>query len=223
MRKSIGVAACFLLIVPHLMAQSGSSKHKTDFKISIPLVYNTGFFNYDHNNRKRVNETRGFGVGAGLSHSWGTHAITLAGNYQFGQNLLLAESKELKSNQHHTENLFFDLNYSRKINNRINLIGGIGVGKYKYMLRNIFDGNFLDLDSSFQKNDYVMGPNVGIELMLNKFLSADILYRSGLISFGAGHYFHNVSLGFNVYPLRIKGNLPKRERPGQPFRNRRKN
>ncbi|MCH5720519.1 hypothetical protein [Niabella hibiscisoli] len=218
MRKTIFLLFV-LLSTSVLHSQSQSYKGKTGFAISLPLVYNTQYFDYSHFRNRKVNRTRIIGIGASLYRSLGKDAVSFGASYQFNIDPELAQAKGYQSSRQHVENLAFDFLYNKSIHRNIKLLGGIGLSRYRYILKDIWlKPTDLGKDSSYKKNDFVVGPNLGVQFRINNFLSTSLIYRPGIISLNSKHYFHNISLSFDIHPLHIKGSVPKRERPVPKFR-----
>jgi len=218
MRKII-CALSVLLFTTVVNAQSKSYSGKTGFAISVPLVYNTQYFDYSHFRNRKVNRTRILGIGASLYRSLGKDAVLFGASYQFNIDPELVQSKGHQSSRQHVENLIFDFLYNKSIHRNMKLLGGIGLSRYKYTLKDIWlSPADLGNDSSYKKNDFVIGPNLGVQVRLNNFLSTSLIYRPGIISLNSKHYFHNISLSFDIHPLHVKGNVPKKERPMPKFR-----
>ena len=213
MRKIICVLSVLLFTI-NVNAQSQSHSGKTGFAISVPLVYNTQYFDYSHFGNRKVNRTRILGIGASMYKSLGKDAVSLGASYQFNIDPELVQTKEYQSSRQHVENLAFDFLYNKSIHRNIILLGGIGLSRYKYILKDIeLKPTDLGKDSTYSKNDFVVSPNLGVQFRLNNFLSTSLVYRPGIISLNSKHYFHNISLSFDIYPLSVKGNVPKKERP----------
>ncbi|MGE9312771.1 hypothetical protein ACLOAU_14065 [Niabella sp. CJ426] len=213
MRKIICTLSV-LLFTTVVNAQSKSYSGKTGFAISVPLVYNTQYFDYSHFRNRKVNRTRILGIGASLYRSLGKDAILFGASYQFNIDPELVQSKGHQSSRQHVENLALDFFYNKSIHRSIQLLGGIGVSRYRYILKDIeLKPTDLGKDSTYSKNDFVLGPNLGIQFRLNNFLSTTLIYRPGIVSFNSDHYFHNISLSFDIHPLSVKGRVPKKERP----------
>lgn len=213
MKKIIYFLSVFL-ITSDINAQSQSYKGKTGFAISLPLVYNTQYFDYSHFRNRKVNRTRILGIGASLYRSLGKDAVSFGASYQINIDPELVQTKGYQSSRQHVENLAFDFLYNKSIHRNIKLLGGIGLSRYKYVLKDIeLKPTDLGKDSTYSKNDFVLGPNLGIQFRLNNFLSTTLIYRPGIVSFNSDHYFHNISLSFDIHPLCVKRNVPKRERP----------
>lgn len=212
MRKII-CAAFALSFVNIINAQSQTNNSKTGLSISLPLVYNTQYFDYSHYRNRKVNRTRVLGIGASIYRSLGNDAVSFGASYQFNIDPELAQAKGHQSSRQHVENLAFDFLYNKRIHRNIMLLGGIGLSRYRYILRDIvLKPSDLGKDSTYSKNDFVLGPNLGIQFMLSSGLSASLIYRPGLVSFDSKHYFHNVCFGLDIYPQNIKRNPPKKVR-----------
>jgi len=189
MKRILGASYIILLSsLPCFSQDTSLCCQSTGITLSLPWVNNYSYHNYES---KRSATKSGFvGLGASAFYKTGKHKFSL--NFAITGDLPVPigafdYGKEGSRSNIHGE--LWELIYHRSIFNKVNLIGGINIVKYRYSFTSYVNQPVL----FYSIDDKTTGLTLGAEYLYARNSMIAVFYRPAILSAGKKEYRHLIS------------------------------